>query len=497
VKFLPRFFGGNKPGHTEHKPLSTPSAAMMLGGVSDAVLRPTVVAIADRAGRLGIESVEIDGRVDTVCQRAVSRSEKMASMVNAIRSMSGSNVRIGDAAESTRQTTAQVAGMMEETRSTVKVALDAILHMVDGVGHIEAKLPEILESLNRVADISKTVNDIAKQTNLLALNASIEAARAGESGRGFAVVADNVKNLSTQTGSAVALIQTTLAALSSQVDVLITNSRAASEVAQAARSGTGDIGAAVNRIDQVSQDLGEVKARIDAITEDAVQNREHCRLIESEVEEVASTTRDSLKDIEVIKGHTAALLNMSEDLITLTAEAGIETIDTPFIEKIVNVAQQISQTFEQALQGGEVGFEDLFDVAYQQVAGVEPPHYLTRHTDFCARRFAALCDQVVVSSPAIIACTMGDMNNYYPIINSEFAKPPTSDPLWNASHSRARTRQLDRTSLNQVKSNKAFLVQTYRRNMGGGRFDLMKNYSAPIFVRGRQWGIVRIMVKVS
>ena len=49
MKFLPRFFGGNKSGHTERKPLSTPSAAMMLGGVSDAVLRPTVVAIADIA----------------------------------------------------------------------------------------------------------------------------------------------------------------------------------------------------------------------------------------------------------------------------------------------------------------------------------------------------------------------------------------------------------------------------------------------------------------
>jgi methyl-accepting chemotaxis protein len=33
--------------------------------------------------------------------------------------------------------------------------------------------------------------------------------------------------------------------------------------------------------------------------------------------------------------------------------------------------------------------------------------------------------------------------------------------------------------------------------MGGGRFDLMKNYSAPVRVGGRQWGVVRIMVKVS
>jgi len=56
---------------------------------------------------------------------------------------------------------------------------------------------------------------------------------------------------------------------------------------------------------------------------------------------------------------------------------------------------------------------------------------------------------------------------------------------------------LDRTSLNQMKSDKPFLLQTYRRNMGGGRFDLMKNISSPIMVKGRQWGILRIMVKVK
>nr|WP_233179142.1 methyl-accepting chemotaxis protein [Aquitalea palustris] len=385
---------------------------------------------------------------------------------------------------------------MEETRATVKVALDAILELVDGVGQIEAKLPEILTSLEHVSQVSKTVNDVAKQTNLLALNASIEAARAGEAGRGFAVVADNVKNLSAQTEGAVQMIQATLSALSSQVDSLIANSRSASQVAQAARSGTGEIGSAVTRIDQISKDLAQVKQSVAGIVEEAVGNREHCRQIEEEIRLVAETTRESLKDIEVIKGHTGSLLNMSEDLVSLTSEAGIKTVDTPFIEKIVAAAKQVSTLFEDAVKRGDISINDLFDTQYQQLPDITPPHYLTRHTEFCARHLASLCDQIVDTSPDIIACTPGDMNNYYPIINREFAKPPTDDPVWNAANSRARTRQLDRTSLNQMKTKKPFLVQTYRRNMGGGRFDLMKNYSAPIMVQGRQWGVLRIMVKV-
>jgi methyl-accepting chemotaxis protein len=39
---------------------------------------------------------------------------------------------------------------------------------------------------------------------------------------------------------------------------------------------------------------------------------------------------------------------------------------------------------------------------------------------------------------------------------------------------------------------KPFLLQTYRRDMGGGNFVLMKDLSSPIHVRGRRWGAFRM-----
>ena len=39
---------------------------------------------------------------------------------------------------------------------------------------------------------------------------------------------------------------------------------------------------------------------------------------------------------------------------------------------------------------------------------------------------------------------------------------------------------------------KPFLLQTYRRDMGGGRFVLLKEAAAPITVNGRQWGGLRL-----
>ena len=456
----------------------------------------TVRAMAERVGRLGIEVTEIDGRIEQVAGRTRSQSELVGSTDAAVRKMSEANARITEAAQATNQTARAVSQAMNDARSTVKTALQTILGLVDGVAMVEAKLPGLQESLEQVSKVSKDIKKIADQTNLLALNATIEAARAGEAGKGFAVVATEVKNLSGQTANAVTLIQTTLANLSGQIDTLIRESRAASHIAAAARSGTGDIGNAVNQIEGVSRDLGQVKDQLDAIVQAATENQAQCQEIVGDVEGIEGATKQSLGDIEVAKARTLALLTMSEDLIALTADAGVETLDTPYINLVVQQAGEVSQLFEAAVAERRIGEGDLFDTDYRPVPGVEPPHYLTRATEFCAKLLAARLDAVVASSPQIIACTVGDVNNYYPIINSTFAKPPTNDAKWNAANSRARTRQLDRTSLNQFRTKKPFLVQTYRRNMGD-RFDLMKNFSAPIMVKGRQWGVLRVMVRAG
>lgn len=44
---------------------------------------------------------------------------------------------------------------------------------------------------------------------------------------------------------------------------------------------------------------------------------------------------------------------------------------------------------------------------------------------------------------------------------------------------------------------KPFLLQTYRRDMGGGQFVLMKDLSSPIVIRGKHWGAFRMGFRQS
>lgn len=60
------------------------------------------------------------------------------------------------------------------------------------------------------------------------------------------------------------------------------------------------------------------------------------------------------------------------------------------------------------------------------------------------------------------------------------------------SHSRYRRIFNDRTGLASARNARPFLLQTYRRDMGGGRFVVLKEATAPIHVGGRHWGGLRL-----
>ena len=455
----------------------------------------TIKAMAEHVGRLGVNAADINGRVDDITARANHQKQKLTEVVDATRIMAEANARIASEANQAMDISGTVGQSVESAEATVGVALKTISGLVDGVSGIEAKLPGLQNSLVQVSSVAQGIKKIAGQTNMLALNATIEAARAGEAGRGFAVVANEVKALSRQTAESVTMIERTLSTLSEQITFLIEESRVAAAIAASAREGSGDIGLAVSNLRQAHSAVTQMASQVGVIASAAEENSQLCAGIDHDIHSLDDEARSTVDDLQAAKERAMVLLNMGEDLITLTTEAGVETVDTPYIHKCVDVAQQIAQTFEEALSKGEIKESDLFDTNYRQVQGVEPPHYLVNHTEFCVSKFQNLFDRTVESLPNVVACTVGDMNNYYPCINSTFAKPPTNDPAFNAANSRARTKQLDRTSLNMMTSDKPFLVQTYRRNMGT-RFDMMKNVSVPVVVNGRRWGALRIMVRV-
>ena len=75
------------------------------------------------------------------------------------------------------------------------------------------------------------------------------------------------------------------------------------------------------------------------------------------------------------------------------------------------------------------------------------------------------------------------------------SKRPEGMPVWNNANCRNRRLFNDRAVKKVAANTKPFLLQTYRRDMGGGNFVLMKDLSSPIFISGRHWGAFRMGIR--
>ena len=88
----------------------------------------------------------------------------------------------------------------------------------------------------------------------------------------------------------------------------------------------------------------------------------------------------------------------------------------------------------------------------------------------------------------VVFCVALDVNGYLPTHNLKFSQPQGKDPVWNAANSRNRRLFDDRVGLKAGQNTAPFLLQVYRRDMGGGQFVMMKDVSAPVLVGGRHVG---------
>ena len=85
-----------------------------------------------------------------------------------------------------------------------------------------------------------------------------------------------------------------------------------------------------------------------------------------------------------------------------------------------------------------------------------------------------------------------EKGGYLPTHNPNYRMPQGPDPVWNNANCRNRRLFNDRAVKKVAANTRPFLVQTYRRDMGGGNFVLMKDVSSPITIRGRHWGAFRM-----
>ena len=269
---------------------------------------------------------------------------------------------------------------------------------------------------------------------------------------GFAVVASEVKSLAEATRQATHLIGDTVRDLDGQVGSLIGESGDASLRAKSAGEGAEQIQSIIERVQSGFTAVGQ---EIDGVAKAATSNLAHCDMVIDELGNLGKGVDLSSTELKAADDRVARLLDLSEALIELIADSGVETSDAPLIRVVVDTASRIAAAFESAVERGDISIEQLMDENYREIPGTNPKQYLTDYVAFTDRILPPIQDPIQKIDPRIVFCVAWAKGGYLPTHNPNYRLPQGPDPVWNNANCRNRRLFNDRAVRKVAASTKA------------------------------------------
>ncbi|PRY26661.1 methyl-accepting chemotaxis protein [Aliiruegeria haliotis] len=454
----------------------------------------TILArLVRQASDIGFDVVDIAGLLDEIEETArgqLSTLEDAHGAANQIIAANSSVQQvISDVSAVSETAQAEVQGSVADLRK----AGERTRNIAEWVRQIEDRMAAVEDTLANVQKNNSEIGTIAKQINILAINAKIEAARAGDAGRGFAVVADAINELSHQTETAAEGISVSVDSLGNVISTFREESTGVSD----------DAAVVLQESHQADIALSRIAERVNTTATSATKISAEASLVGNAIDRfqpafsrIAASVQETASGIEKSRSRVHALVDYSEAIVQGSVELGGTSQDAAFIERVRKDATTIGKMFEQAIEDGKISGQALFSSDYQPIANTNPQQLLAPFTTLTDTLLPPILEAALELDPQVVFCAAVDRNGYLPTHNRAFSRPQGSDPVWNTANCRNRRIFDDRVGLKAGRNTLSFLVQVYRRDMGGGNHVLIKDVSAPILVRGRHWGGLRLAYSV-
>jgi methyl-accepting chemotaxis protein len=353
------------------------------------------------------------------------------------------------------------------------------------------------ERSKAISGIVQTIREIADQTNLLALNAAIEAARAGEQGRGFAVVADEVRKLAERTSKATGEIGQMIGAIQGETQSAIVSIEAGTGQA---RNGADLARQAASSLERINSGARVTMEKVDAIASAVAQQSRAGHTIAENVSNIRQMAESNSAAAEKALGEASQLNYLAANLkeignVFKLGPAGDKAVEThaKMPEIVKRAAQSIGQVLDKAVDSGRINIEDLFDDKYQPIPNTKPQKFKTRFDDFTDQSLTPLQEQLLEQNKWLVYGIFCDRMGYIPTHNRKFSQPLTGNEKVDFINNRTKRMFDDPVGKRCGSHEQPFLLQTYRRDTG----EIMHDISAPVYVKGRHLGGVRIGYKTE
>jgi len=196
------------------------------------------------------------------------------------------------------------------------------------------------------------------------------------------------------------------------------------------------------------------------------------------------------------RGRLEGMVDSCEKIVQATTGLGADTPDSAFIAAGMDMAEQIADLFEQAIEVGTISQNDLFSQQLTPISNTAPQQHVAPFTDFTDQVLPPILESALQIDARVAFCAAVTRSGYLPTHNKKLSHPQGNDPEWNAGNCRNRRVFDDRVGLKAGQNQDPFLLQVYRRDMGNGEFILMKDLAVPITVHGKHWGGLRMGYKL-
>jgi methyl-accepting chemotaxis protein len=455
--------------------------------------------IGGRASRLGLEIATVRGAVEDLAAINGELIATVTSVANAADAAANANHTLAALMDDSRGSAEQARKTLTENAElvskTLAGAIDKMQTLSQGVLGIAGALEKFRQTIVNIQKVNAAIQTISSDTQMIALNATVEAARAGEAGRGFGVIAGAIKGLAEQVRQFNNENNTNLSTLERSLEELLDGVHTNASTAKSAIEDSHNAQEATRGIQLLTESVQQLAEKIEAMAEPVHHNIAAGEQVKEGLDSLVAASQTAGDKISDARTRADSILDISEDFLLYIAESGLDTPDKQIIDIVQRVAGEVSALFERSIAARAISLAELFDETYTPIRGSNPQQVMTRFTAFTDRVLPAIQEPVLKENDRIVFCAAVDRNGYLPTHNQVYSKPQGSDPVWNTANCRNRRIFNDRTGLKAGQNTRAFLLQTYRRDMGDGKFVLMKDVSAPVFVNGRHWGGVRIGCK--
>ena len=298
-----RIAEGDLTAHIET--VGTDETGQLMGALKHMVtkLQGIISEVKTAAENIASASHELNASSELMSKGAGEQAGRAAQVATASEEMSQTVLDIAKNTSSIETSAIDTTKLAKNGEMVVNKSVDKVKFIAKTIDQSAQLIKSLGERSNQIGEIVNVINDIADQTNLLALNAAIEAARAGEQGRGFAVVADEVRKLAERTGNSTAEIGNMVKSIQNEVHQIVISME----------NITKEVKAGVD----LSTEAGGV---LRSIVESADKLHLMVQQIASATEEMAATSEEINKDIEMISSLSAGTSGSSGEIAKASHE---------------------------------------------------------------------------------------------------------------------------------------------------------------------------------